>query len=165
MENQSQPLLLRVPKPDRQELSFCEPSVRGIKHWLAGLLKANLGETARQLYQATQELNQLRTSAQNRLQLLELMRPEIHFVCRDLERYFINQPVVLGERPRKVASLCQALLNHLAVGYKLIAIELAPQPGRERLQLLTISLQRAIRSLSTMLVRSTQLYSPTPEGL
>lgn len=165
MENQSQPLLLRVPKPDRQELSFCEPSVRGIKHWLAGLPKANLGETARQLYQATQELNQLRTSAQNRLQLLELMRPEIHFVCRDLERYFINQPVVLGERPRKVASLCQALLNHLAVGYKLIAIELAPQPGRERLQLLTISLQRAIRSLSTMLVRSTQLYSPTPEGL
>ena len=165
MENQSQPLLLRVPKPDRQELSFCEPSVRGIKHWLAGLPKANLGETARQLYQATQELNQLRTSAQTRLQLLELMRPEIHFVCRDLERYFINQPVVLGERPRKVASLCQALHNHLAVGYKLIAIELAPQPGRERLQLLTISLQRAIRSLSTMLVRSTQLYSPTPEGL
>lgn len=165
MENQSQPLLLRVPKPDRQELSFCEPTVRGIKHWLAGLPKANLGETARQLYQATQELNQLRAPAQTRLQLLELMRPEIHFVCRDLERYFINQPVVLGERPRKVASLCQALHNHLAVGYKLIAIELAPQPGRERLQLLTISLQRAIRSLSTMLVRSTQLYSPTPEGL
>ncbi len=165
MENQSQPLLLRVPKPDRQALSFCEPSVAGIKHWLAGLPKANLGETARQLYQATQELNQLRISAQARLQLLELIRPEIHFVCRDLERYFINQPVVLGERPRKVASLCQALNNHLAVGYKLIAIELAPQPGRERLQLLTISLQRAIRSLSTMLVRSTQLYSPTPEGL
>lgn len=165
MDNQSQPLLLRVPTPDCQELSFCEPSVRGVKRWLAGLPKANLGETARQLYQAMRELNQLRTPATNRLQLLELLRPEIHFVCRELERYFINQPIVLGERPRKVASLCQALNNHLAIGYKLISAELAPQTGRDRLQLLTIALQRAIRSLSAMLVRSTQLYSPTPDGL
>jgi len=165
LENQSQPLLLRIPTPDSQELSFCEPSVRGIKQWLSGLPKANLGETARQLYQATRELNQLRTTAQNRLQLLELLRPEIHFVCRELERYFINQPIVLGERARKVASLCQALHNNLAIGYKLISAELAPQAGRERLQLLTIALQRAIRSLSAMLVRSTQLYSPTPDGL
>lgn len=165
MENPGQPLLLRVPKPDRQALSFCEPSVRGIKQWLSGLPKANLGETARQLYQAMLELNQLRAPAQARLQILELMRPEIHFVCRDLERYFINQPVVLGERPRKVASLCQALHNHLAIGYKVICAELAPQPGRETLQLLTVALQRAIRSLNSMLIRSTQLYSPTPEGL
>lgn len=165
MDNQSQPLLLRVPTPDCQELSFCEPSVRGVRRWLSGLPKANLGETARQLYQAMRELNQLRTTATNRLQLLELLRPEIHFVCRELERYFINQPIVLGERPRKVASLCQALHNHLAIGYKLISAELAPQTGRDRLQLLTIALQRAIRSLCAMLVRSTQLYSPTPDGL
>jgi len=165
LENQSQPLLLRVPTPDCQELSFCEPSVRGVKRWLSGLPKANLGETARQLYQAMLELNKLRTTVQIRVQLLELLRPEIHFVCRELERYFINQPIVLGERPRKVASLCQALHNHLAIGYKLISVELAPQDGRERLQLFTISLQRAIRSLCAMLVRSTQLYSPTPVGL
>ncbi|WP_181297980.1 molecular chaperone [Pseudomonas sp. Q2-TVG4-2] len=165
MENQSQPSPLRVPTPDCQELSFCEPSARGVRRWLSGLPKANLGETARQLYKAMLELNQLRTTAQNRLQLLELLRPEIHFVCRELERYVINQPIVLGERPRKVASLCQALHNHLAIGYKLISVELAPQTGRERLQLLTISLQRAIRSLCAMLVRSTQLYSPTPDGL
>ena len=165
MENQSQALLLRVPTPDLQELSFCEPSVRGIKRWLAGLPKANLGETARLLYQAVRELNQLRTPAQNRLQMLELLRPEIHFVCRDLERYFINQPIVLGERPRKVASLCQALHNHLAIGYKLISAELAPQASREGVQLLTIALQRAVRSLCAMLVRATQLYSPTPDGL
>ena len=165
METQSQPLLLRVPTPDCEGLSFCEPSVRGVKRWLSGLPKANLGETARQLYQAIRELNQLRTTMQNRLHLLELLRPEIHFVCRELERYFSNQPIVLGERPRKVASLCQALHNHLAIGYKLIAVELARQAGREHQQLLTIALQRAIRSLSAILVRSTQLYSPPPDGL
>ena len=70
LENQSQPLLLRVTTPNTQALSFCEPSVRGVKQWLSGLPKANLGETARQLYQALLELNKLRTTAQLRLQLL-----------------------------------------------------------------------------------------------
>jgi hypothetical protein len=156
---------LRVPTPVGQGLSFCEPSVRDLKKWIASLPKANLGETARLLYQAMQELNQLRTPATNRMQLLEVLRPEIHFVCRQLERYFVNQPIVLSERPRKVASLCQALQNHLAVGYKLIAVEVLPQTGRERAQLLTISLQRAIHSQCAVLVRATQLYTPTPDGL
>ncbi len=156
---------MRIPTPDCQGLSFCEPSIGGIKRWLSGLPKGNLGETARQLYQATQELNRFRTTAQGRLQLLELLRPEIHLICKALERYFVNQPIVLSEQPRKVASLCQALQNHLATGYKLISVELASQSGREPQQLLTIALQRAIRSLSAMLVRSTQLYSPTPDGL
>lgn len=165
MDNQSQPSLLRVPTPDCQGLSFCEPSIRGVRRWLSGLPKANLGETARQLYQAIQELNRLRTTAQGRLQLLELLRPEIHMVCKALERYFVNQPIVLSEQPRKVASLCQALQNHLATGYKLISVELSSQTGRESQQLLIIALQRAVRSLCAMLVRSTQLYSPTPDGL
>ncbi|MCJ0971858.1 molecular chaperone [Pseudomonas sp. PS1] len=165
MENHSQPLLLRVPKPDRHELSFCEPTVRDLKRWLGGLPKANLGETARLLYQAMLELNQLRASTQGRLQLLEVLRPEIHYVCRQLERYYLNQPIVLSERPRKVASLCQALQNHLAIGYKLISVDLVSQAGRDRLQMLTIALQRAIHTLSAILVRSTQLYNPTPDGL
>ncbi|OYW91506.1 MAG: hypothetical protein B7Z23_08025, partial [Pseudomonadales bacterium 32-61-5] len=48
---------------------------------------------------------------------------------------------------------------------KLITVELAPQAGREHLQLLTIALQRAIHSLCAILARATQLYSPPPEGL
>lgn len=57
-----------------------------------------------------------------RLQLLELFRPEVHFVCAHLERHFLNQAIVLDERPRKIANLCQALQNHLAIGYKLIVV-------------------------------------------
>lgn len=160
-----QPLLLRVPTPDCERLSFCEPTVRGLQDWLASLPKANLGETARLLYQAVRELNQLRTPPQNRLQLLELMRPDVYFICRQLERYLLNQPIVLNERPRKIASLCQALQNHLAAGYKMITARLAPQAKPEHLPLLSISLQRATHSLCSILVRATQLYSPPPEGL
>ncbi|EIK54396.1 molecular chaperone [Stutzerimonas stutzeri TS44] len=156
---------MRVPTPTQQSLSFCEANVRALQLWLAGLPKANLGEMARQLYQALVEINQLRVPAQTRLQLLELLRPEVHYVCAHLERHYLNQPIVLDERPRKVAGLCQALQNHLATGYKLIVVRALAHPGQDRAQLLTIALQRAVHSLGALLTRATQLYSPAAESL
>jgi len=111
MDKQSPHLLLRVPTPTKQGLTFCDATPRDLKRWIAGLPKANIGETARQLYQALIELNQLLTPSDNRIQLLELLRPEVYFVCQHLERHFLNQAIVLDERPRKVANLCQALQN------------------------------------------------------
>ncbi|PTS85227.1 molecular chaperone [Pseudomonas sp. HMWF032] len=165
MDKQNSHLLLRVTTPDKQSLSFCDASPRDLKKWVDGLPKANIGETARQLYQALVELNQLLTPSENRLQLLEIVRPEIYFVCKQLEKHFLNQAIVLDERPRKVANLCQALQNHLAIGYKLIVARLAPQPGKERNQLLAVALQRATHSLCGPLIRASQLYCPVPEGL
>jgi hypothetical protein len=165
MDKQNPHLLLRVTTPDKQGLSFCDASPRDLKKWVDGLPKANIGETARQLYQALVELNQLKTPSENRLQLLEILRPEIYFVCKQLEKHFLNQAIVLDEHPRKVANLCQALQNHLAIGYKLIVARLSAQDGRERNQLLAVALQRATHSLCGPLIRASQLYCPVPEGL
>ena len=165
MDKQSPHLLLRVPTPDRQGLSFCDANPRELKRWMAALPKANIGETARQLYQSLIELNQLVTPSDNRLQLLELLRPEVYFVTSHLERHFLNQSIVLDERPRKVANLCQALQNHLAIGYKLIITQELPRFAKERAQLLTVALQRACHALCGPLVRASQLYCPVPEGL
>ncbi|WP_437882644.1 molecular chaperone [Pseudomonas sp. LRF_L74] len=156
---------LRVPVPDKQGLSFCDGSPRDLKRWIAGLPKANIGETARQLYQSLVELNQVITPVDIRLQLLELLRPEVYFVCTHLERHFLNQSIVLDERPRKVANLCQALQNHLAIGYKLIITRVADRFSKDRAQILAAALQRASHSLYGPLVRSSQLYCPVPEGL
>ena len=165
MDKQSPHLLLRVPTPNKHSLTFCEASPRDLKRWVANLPKANLGETARLLYQALVELNQLVASSDIRLQMLELLRPEIYYVCQNLERHFLNQAVVLDERPRKVANLCQALQNHLATGYKLIISQEAGTPSRDGQQRLATALQRAAHSLCGALVRATQLYCPVPEGL
>ncbi|MDF3934209.1 molecular chaperone [Pseudomonas citronellolis] len=165
MDNPSPQQLLRVPTPTHESLSFCNVNARDLKNWLDHLPKANLGETARQLYQGLIELNQLKLTVEGRLQLLELFRPEVQSVCHNLERHFLNQSIVLDERPRKVANLCQALQNHLAVGYKLVVVREAPRFTRERAQILTLALQRAIRSLSGPLIRAQQLYCPVPESL
>ncbi|MBD8492841.1 molecular chaperone [Pseudomonas syringae] len=165
MSKLSFPLLLRVPAPTQSSLTFCEANPRDLKRWISTLPKANLGEMARQLYQGLTELNVLVTPAENRLQLLECLRAEVYFVCKHLERHFLNQSIVLDERPRKVANLCQALQNHLATGYKLVIHQVAPDNSREQATLLTTALQRALHGLNGPLVRASQLYCPVQDGL
>ncbi|MBX8555106.1 molecular chaperone [Pseudomonas cichorii] len=165
MSNLSLPLLLRAPTPTQSSLSFCEPNPRDLKRWISSLPKANIGEMARQLYQGLSELNLLMTPGENRLQLLELLRPEVYFVCSHLERHFLNQAIVLDERPRKVANLCQALQNHLATGYKQIIQNVAARYSKEQGALLTTALQRAMHALNGPLIRASQLYCPVQDGL
>ncbi|MEG5265417.1 molecular chaperone [Pseudomonas sp. JDS28PS106] len=165
MSNLSLPLSLRAPVPTQSSLTFCEATPRDLKRWISTLPKANLGEMARLLYQGLSELNQLLTPSENRLQMLELLRPEVYFVCRHLERHFLNQAIVLDERPRKVANLCQALQNHLATGYKQIVQRVAPRYVKERGPLLGTAIQRAMHALNGPLIRANQLYCPVQEGL
>lgn len=164
MPRPSPHLSLRAPTPSQNTLSFCEANPRDLKEWISELPKANIGETARLLYQGLTELNQLVTPNENRLQMLELLRPEVYYVCKQLERHFLNQAIVLDERARKVANLCQALQNHLAAGYKIIVVRVA-SAGREQSTALAISVQRAIHCLYGPLVRTALLYCPVPEGL
>lgn len=159
------PPQLRAPTPSQPRLSFCEATPRDLKRWIAGLPKANIGETARQLYQGLGELNQLLTPSDNRLQLLELLRPEVYFVCQHLERHFLHQAIMLDERSRKISNLCQALQSHLAIGYKQIVLRIAPKYSKDRAALVGLALQRAAHALKGQLVRATQLYSAPPEHL
>ncbi|MFZ3280626.1 molecular chaperone [Pseudomonas sp.] len=154
---------LSAPTPTQTRLSFCEASPRDLKRWIAGLPRANIGETARQLYQGLGELNQLLTPSDNRLQLLELLRPEVYFVCQHLERHFLHQAIMLDERSRKISNLCQALQSHLAIGYKQIVLRIAPKYRKDRAALLSTALQRAAHALKGQLLRATQLYSSPPE--
>lgn len=165
MDETSPHLLLRAPTPTQSRLSFCEATPRDLKRWIADLPKANIGETARRLYQGLSELNQLLTPSDNRLQLLELLRPEVYYVCKHLERHFLHQSIVLDERSRKVVNLCQALQGHLAIGYKQIVVRIAPRFSKDRAPLLTHALQRAMHCLNGTLIRATELYAPVPEGL
>ncbi len=159
------PPLLSAPTPTQSRLSFCDATPRDLKRWIAGLPKANIGETARQLYQGLGELNQLLTPSDNRLQLLELLRPEVYFVCQHLERHFLHQAIMLDERSRKISNLCQTLQSQLAIGYKQILLRIAPKYSKDRAALISLALQRAAHALKGQLVRATQLYSSPPEHL
>ncbi|TWI52403.1 hypothetical protein IQ22_03547 [Pseudomonas duriflava] len=165
MVSQGPQHLLRVPTPTQRSLTFCEASPNGLKHWLDQLPRAKLGEVARLLYQGLMEINQLIQPNDMRLRLLELLRPEVYRTCTLLERHVLDQPIVLDERSRKVANLCQALQNHLAAGYKLVVTEELAASSRDRNTLLPLALQRALRSLQGPLIRAALLYTPASDHL
>ena len=62
MERLSLKTHLSVPESTLDALTFAKPNNDAIRQWIRKLPKANLGEMARQLYLALQELNPGRSS-------------------------------------------------------------------------------------------------------
>ena len=155
---------LQVPEQKSTTLSFCDVTPKSFKHWADNLPIANVGESSRQLYHAIIELNQLLVAPAQRMALLEIIRPRIHFVCRELSRHYLGMAISLPEKQRKIANLSQALQLHLANGYKICILEFLDQGGgldRNR-KALAPACHRAITELGMTLLRSSQLYCASP---
>ena len=165
MDNTDSSLHFRVPQQTLDTLSFAESHEKGINQWIADLPKANIGETARQLYQGLIEFNQLKIAPDKRLAMLELIRPQVHYVCTALSRYYLGQSIVLEDRPRKVANLSQSLQNHLATGYKIVVTQANSLKSRNHSEDLSLAIQRVMRARSGPLLRAYQLYCPVADGI
>jgi len=137
---------LSIPERTLRTLSFCEPTPRHLEEWLTHLPMVNLGEASRQLYHAIIEINQLIIEPDLRIKLLELLRPPILRICDALNKYYLNQPLLLPEKARKVSRLAMALDNHLAVGYKIVVHDNAKSDYS--------LLSRKPRKLSTLAIHS-----------
>jgi hypothetical protein len=165
---QQDQIRLKVPKQTLERCQFFELNSQSINQWIDELPKANLGQTAKQLYQAIKELNLVKMPPAQRQQLLETLRKPIYYVSRSLARHYLNQPLVLPERPRLIAELAETLHRELAVGHTIVTAHTAAlkQTGqlKDADQLLSLSIHRAISDHSMNLVRFCQLYQPAPEG-
>ncbi len=154
---------LTVPEQKIGSLSFCETSSKGFREWASHLPMANMGEASKQLYHAIIELNQLIIAPAQRIQLLELIRPKIHFVCGELARHYLGMAIALPDKQRKIANLSQALQLHLASGYKTCIQELVDAGNIDRnRKSLALSCHRALSDLGATIVRAHQLYCPSP---
>src|SRR5690554_7669123 len=124
---------------------------------------ANTGEASRQLYHAIIELNHLFLTPQQRIQYLEAIRDSIHFVCKELSGHFLGLAIALPEKQRKIANLTQALQLHLASGYKLCLLDYLDINGLEKHRKpVAMAIHRTISELAATIVRSHQLYCPSP---
>lgn len=166
MEQQPLKIRLKLPEQDLQYLTIGSDQPKKLQAWVDELPLMNMGETSRLLYQYVQELNRLQVPAPQRLQLLEIVRPTVQHVCKALSKHYLNQSLVLPDKAKRVASLAQALQGHLAGGYKLVSVRaikrLSEKDGKQRV---ATAIHRAISALTDSLVRSYQLYFPTPRHL
>lgn len=154
---------LEVPEQKTASLSFCDTTPKAFRLWTKQLPMVNIGEASRQLYHAILELNQVFLAPQQRMLFLETIRDQIHFVCNELSRHFLGLAIALPEKPRKIANLTQALQLHLAAGYKLCLLEYLDNGGLEKhRRQVTTATHRIISELGATILRSHQLYCPSP---
>lgn len=161
---------LMIPPQTLAELSLTSAQPKKFEQWLHSLPKGHIGQTAKQIYQISHELGQLKTNPQHRLELLELVRPIVLNLLPSLSKHYLNQAIVLPDKAAKVATLTQALLSRTITAYKVVIVEMLDSQQLQKndatlLKSLKIALHRAM-SLSTLqLLHNFQLYSLVPNTL
>jgi hypothetical protein len=157
---------LHLPQQDLAAPTQFGADAESMTMWLAGLPKSNLGQTARAVYQAINELNRVALAPTLRAQLLEIIRPAIHYAGAGLRRHYLNQPIILPEQAQKVARLAHVLHEQLAIGYALVVVG-TEAPGRQSgfgQAAFATTIHRAIAEHTLNLLRDYQLYRNTHSG-
>lgn len=139
-------------------------NAKAVTSWIDTLPVANIGETARQVYQFLVDSNSQAVDPAERLKIMHALMKITQHIGDALRKHYIGQSVSLNEKQRKVAALAQAMQAEMAIGFKTI-IEDALQSHKLNPQLLTPATHGAIHYLSLVLLRCYQLYSQQPSHL
>lgn len=153
---------LIVPTQDLAQLGFCGSSKEGqVKLWLQSLPLTQTQQVSAQLYTAVHEISRLRTSSENRLAILELLRVPVHQTLNGLALKYLNQPLILPEAALKTATVAQAIQKHFLNSYLAVVRELCVARDSKDLQAQqALGIQRALTALGLLLLRAYQLYLP-----
>lgn len=126
---------------------------------------ANIGETARLLFGALDELNHLDIPSQQRLKALEMLYKPVLYVTDRMKRHFIDQALPLTQKNLKIAHLSRKMSQSLATGYKILVSEQAVRTGRGDSRLLATAIHRALKQLGLVLLKTYQVYEPYPASI
>ena len=151
-----------VPTEGLAQLSFCNGNKEAqIKLWLQSLPLTQTQQVSAQLYTAVHEISRLRTTSENRLAILELLRAPVHQTLSGLALKYLNQPLILPEAALKTATVAQAIQKHFLNSYLAVVREICTSRDTKTLpEQQALAIQRSLTALSLLLLRSYQLYLP-----
>lgn len=152
--NQGLTLQITVPAADLDALSFCDPDPTSLSDWVGSLPMANTEETATKIRQATFEIARLAVDFRQRMELLESLRPSLHYLCARLDR-----AATTSDNGDSIARTAQRLQTNLSSGYKaVIMAALAEADDRNVADIISLAIYRAISDLSRTMLRTLQFY-------
>jgi len=140
---------------------------KSLRQWLAQLPLANPGATARLLIGALREMNQLRVDAQQRLEALELLRPEVQRIVATLGNQVIGDCFPLPPQKQKLGELAQDFELELALGYCACIYDFCAPAGAVpflRGKSVALALTRALQHRGACLYQAYLCYHAPPSG-
>ena len=153
---------LRIPEQSDTKDGAFPHHPRKVKKWLTTLPQANMGEITRQIFAAIREINRTKISVRHRLEILEMLREPSRNIFDNLKKYFINRTFPLPEKSKKIVNLNQALLQEMAIGYKIITQQAANKNEKVDNKTKTIAALRAITYQSELFLRASEIYAAVP---
>jgi len=160
----NEPIKLRIPRQDLVEFSAFSLTAEHAGHWASELPMGNSAEVAQQLRVALDDFNRVDMAPDLRFQIIEALRPTIHIALSTLSKYYLNQPIVLPEEPRKAVLLAQSLYDLMATAYTITAIQTIQRKdsitSANPAKLVCESVHRAVTTSSLKLLLTYQLYQP-----
>ncbi|MDH3642040.1 MAG: hypothetical protein OES38_08075 [Gammaproteobacteria bacterium] len=146
---------ITAPQAELDSLSLWDDDPAAVREWVGTLPMANTAEAATQIRQATFEIARLKTDFPNRMDLLEAIRPTLHYLCARLDR----TATATSAHSDAIARLAQRLQTNLCSGYKsVILTALADREAEGALETITLAIHRALSDLSRTLLRTLQFY-------
>ena len=156
---------LHIPRQEKPAKDSFPVAPRKVKRWLGQLSQSNLRETTRQFFRGLEQLNRLTISAKDRVEIMEALRPTGRLVLDNLEKRFLALGLPLPEKTRRIFDLNLAVLQHMAIGYKIALVDAALGKSRFNNKLTALASERAIFYMTEVMVRAAQVYTPLPKGL
>lgn len=128
-------------------------------------LPADLGQSAKKVYHAICDCNQVALDPKVRFEILELFDSSVQYICQALSKHYVNQTNALTTQQLTIASLAQTLQQQMADGYKLVVEQSETTNHSLDSTLLPIALQKIIRYFTEVIIISYELYSIPPKGI
>lgn len=134
-----------------------------VKEWLEALPLLNVADTGQRLLTSLSAHNRIAIDPENRLTLLELYRPAVRQITRELRKRYVGLPLPLPDKAKGAADAGRQLHAEMAYGYKHVVMahyRVTRTPAEPRA--LALPVQRAIRYLTDVLIGTYTVYSPLP---
>lgn len=149
-----------LPAQQLKELSFCSHKLRPFQQWLEELPATQAKHISAVLYKLLPEISQLAISGNQRLMLLNTVRPYVHNCIEGLSKEFLAHPLTMAPHVAKLAAIAQALQRHLCDAYMVNLKELLQTKSTREER--SLAAYYAIHGVGQLLYRCHQLYIPRP---
>lgn len=157
---------LNIPEQNAPTSGATPSNPRKFRKVLSALPNANMGELTKQTFQILRDQNRQAMANKHRLENLEMLREQARSIFNNLKKYFINRTLPLPDKSQKIVNLNQSILQELVYGYEIIAQEAANNVDtRIDDKTLSTAICRAIKYLSEIFLRSSEVYAPCPKNL
>jgi len=135
-----------------------------VAKWLNGLPLANPESLGRTLYRRITLENRTEHKAKDRLRFIEQLREQILYCTDHFKHSLVKSSLPMSSRILKNAVQARAMLTELTNAYKIVIVDLL-QANRVDNKTIALATQRAIHSLTRLLMINYAHYAPAPQNI